>query len=539
MFRSRHLLPPLDGRVNWNPVGYSTGCILLLTTSVTNSFVEEKTRVSINFWGICTLLFFLFCAVPLGAETHKLRLSEDEVTKIATDILLGDPYGQNEAEVRRNIVGVTYTTAAPCDERPAWQVTVHVPAGTESGAIDGTLTINDLDGKPVCVGLPFLDGVELSELPLDSFINSEPGSETTSIPPVAEATSETTTVDVPVTLLDLLQQIEDRYTHSETLSGTERADELATIRTLLERVADEYPASNEALSLALGDKVGSIDPVALDAELAAAETDGQEPELTAVTTTDPTLATLSVCFPQNEQPEGSDGPSARITIQVELDAEGKIVGMPDFVEPATPDEAARKLFQRSLIALDSCAELKTLSLPTAIEMSLTAVGVDRAVLKPGVQPSEPPLPNTPPIAVEGPPEITLEPVWAVANDTTEKALDLQRTDIVELQVRLGLLGFDPNGVDGVIGRGVRKAINDWQITRSIPPSGYLDERQITAIKTESQDAFSGWIAEGTNADILAKASKPPKIEVDPSTERAKTPKRPKDCISFEGVTTCL
>lgn len=489
---------------------------------------------------IAAIVFINSLVAPAIAEESNLHLSQDDVIKIATDILLGEPYGQNQAEVRRNIGGVTYGTGAPCADGSAWVVTVHVPASTEGDAIDGTLIINDLDGKPVCIGLPFLDGmegVELSKLPLPASETSE--AEPVSTPSPAETTSETAIVVVSDVLPGLLQQIDDRYSKVATLSGTEQANELAIIRKLLDQVANEYPASNEALSLALGDKVGSVDPAALDAELAAAETDAQKAELTAMTTNDPTLATLSVCFPQNEQPEGSDGPSARITIQVELDAEGKIIGMPDFVEPATPDEAARKLFQRSLIALDSCAELKTLSLPTAIEMSLTAVGVDRAVLKPGVQPSEPPVLKAPPITVEGPPEIALGPVWAVTDNATEKALDLQRTDIAELQVRLGLLGFDPNGVDGVIGRGVRKAINDWQITRSIPPSGYLDERQFTAIKTESQDAFSGWIAEGTNADILAKASKPPKIEVDPSTERAKTPKRPKDCISFEGVTTCL
>ena len=477
-------------------------------------------------WLTNALLAFLTFASPLCAEQQHLRLGQEEVIKIATSILLGEPYGRNETQVRKNIVSVTYSTAAPCDEGPAWQVTVYVPATTDADVINGTFAINDLDGKPVCIGLPFLDGVELSTLPL-------------TLPERSEPVSETETAAAQSTLPDLLQQIADRYTKAETLSGAERASELSQIRTLLDRVANEYPASNEALSLALGDKVGSVDPAALDAELADAETESQEPDLTSETTIDPTLATLSICFPQTEQSEASDDPSVRVTIRVNLDAQGSIIGMPDFIEPATPDEAERKLFQRSLIALDSCAELINLNLPAAIEMSLTAAGVDSAALKPGVQPSEPPMLKAPQVVAEDLPEIAPEPIWVVADNTSEKALDLQRDDIAELQVRLGLLGFDPNGVDGVIGRGVRKAIYDWQITRSVPPTGYLDERQFTAIKTESQDAFSGWIAEETNADILAKASKPPKIEASPSTENAKTLKRPKDCISFEGVTTCL
>lgn len=477
-------------------------------------------------WRAGILFSFLTFSSPLCAEQHQLRLSEEEVTKIATGILLGDPYGRDETQVRKNIVGVTYATAAPCDEGLAWQVTVYVPATTDADAINGTFAINDVDGKPVCIGLPFLDGVELSTLPL-------------TLPERSEPVSETDTAAAQSDLPNLLQQIADRYAKAETLSGAERAGELSQIRTLLDRVANEYPASNEALSLALGDKVGSVDSVALDAALAAAETDLQVPDLTSETTNDPTLATLSICFPPTEQSEESDDPSAMVTIRVNLDAEGRIIGMPDFIEPATPDEAARKLFQRSLIALDSCAELKKMNLPAAIEMSLTAAGVDSAALKPGVQPSEPPVLKAPQIAAEDLPEIVPEPIWAVTDNVTEKALDLQRNDIAELQARLGLLGFDPNGVDGVIGRGVRKAIYDWQIARSVPPSGYLDKRQFAAIKTESQDAFSVWIAEITNADILAKASKPTRIEAIPSTERAKTSKRKIDCISFEGVTTCL
>lgn len=485
-----------------------------------------------------SLVALLISVSMVSAEAPELRFSQDEITDFAIQILLGNPYGRDEAEVRKNIAGVSYGTAAPCEDGPAWVVTVRVPASTEGGAIYGTLAIRDLDGKPVCIGLPFLERIELSELPLTVSPKSEPGSEAASAP-LAKASYEAATVNVPDSLPDLLKEIEERFTRAASLAGAERASELSMIKTLLDQVATEYPASSEALSLALGDKVGSVDPVALDAELAAAETDAKKLDLTSVATIDPTLATLSICFPPTEQSEESKVPSARVTIRVNLDAEGRIIGMPDFIEPATPDEAARKLFQRSLIALDSCAELKTLELPTAIEMSFSTVGVDSAVLKPGVQPGEPPVKEAPPIKAENLPEVAPEPVWAVADSVTEKALDLQRDDIAELQVRLGLLGFNPNGVDGVIGRGVRKALNDWQIARSVPPSGYLDELQFTAVMTESQDAFLGWIAEETNGDILAKASKPPKIEANPSTERAKTLKRPKDCISFEGVTTCL
>ena len=149
-------------------------------------------KEEIMSWRAGALLAFLTFSSPLCAEQHRLRLSEEEVTKIAIGILLGDPYGRDETQVRKNIVSVTYATAAPCDEGPAWQVTVYVPATTDADAINGTFAINDVNGKPVCIGLPFLDGVELSTLPLTS-------------PERPEPVSETETAPAQTTLPDLLQ----------------------------------------------------------------------------------------------------------------------------------------------------------------------------------------------------------------------------------------------------------------------------------------------------------------------------------------------
>jgi Putative peptidoglycan binding domain len=137
------------------------------------------------------------------------------------------------------------------------------------------------------------------------------------------------------------------------------------------------------------------------------------------------------------------------------------------------------------------------------------------------------------------PDASRERVWILADARMEKTLDLKRPDVAELQVRLKVLGFDPNGLDGVIGRGLRAAIRDWQRSRSIPVSGYLDSSQLALLESETQDAFTVWISTESNALALSNASNPPiSKQISPSPEPNKAKPR-NDCISFEGITTCL
>jgi hypothetical protein len=62
----------------------------------------------------------------------------------------------------------------------------------------------------------------------------------------------------------------------------------------------------------------------------------------------------------------------------------------------------------------------------------------------------------------------------------------QGTPSIELraaQVRLTYLGFDPRGVDGVLGPGTRRALRAFQQAHTLPVSGEPDDATLEALKT--------------------------------------------------------
>lgn len=69
----------------------------------------------------------------------------------------------------------------------------------------------------------------------------------------------------------------------------------------------------------------------------------------------------------------------------------------------------------------------------------------------------------------------------------EVALSLSRSARREIQSNLTLLGFDTNGVDGILGRGSRNAIRRWQLANELSGTGYLNAVQIAMIE---EQAFS-------------------------------------------------
>lgn len=52
------------------------------------------------------------------------------------------------------------------------------------------------------------------------------------------------------------------------------------------------------------------------------------------------------------------------------------------------------------------------------------------------------------------------------------------------QVFLTFLGYDPHGVDGIMGRMTRAAMNDYQAARSIPLTQFVDETTIDALRQD-------------------------------------------------------
>lgn len=62
---------------------------------------------------------------------------------------------------------------------------------------------------------------------------------------------------------------------------------------------------------------------------------------------------------------------------------------------------------------------------------------------------------------------------------------LGRTQRQELQKRLGRLGYDTGGVDGIIGRRTRDAVRDYQRSKGLPPDGFPSLGLLNALRRDS------------------------------------------------------
>jgi len=62
---------------------------------------------------------------------------------------------------------------------------------------------------------------------------------------------------------------------------------------------------------------------------------------------------------------------------------------------------------------------------------------------------------------------------------------LSRDQAFALQRGLQALGFDPNGIDGVIGSGTRRALRQYQAARGLIADGYVNEAIINRIRSEA------------------------------------------------------
>jgi len=193
--------------------------------------------------------------------------------------------------------------------------------------------------------------------------------------------------------------------------------------------------------------------------------------------------------------------------------DGAISGMPDLIEPAVPSDAERQIFSRALLALAACAEFSGSQRNSTVEFSVSPNGVvEGSVLQ--TEPISPPSgeaasateSNNDPAANASQPQFD----WVPATSQTQNSLNLKRKDIAELQARLVALGYDPKGIDGSAGAGMRSAVGTWQTSAGIPNTGFLDGPQLDRLKADSQPALDIWLANSDNSKLLAKASAPRK-----------------------------
>ncbi|WP_324508055.1 lytic murein transglycosylase [Brevundimonas sp.] len=62
---------------------------------------------------------------------------------------------------------------------------------------------------------------------------------------------------------------------------------------------------------------------------------------------------------------------------------------------------------------------------------------------------------------------------------------LSREQRLALQRGLQALGYDPGGVDGIVGSGTRRALRQYQVARGLTADGYVNEAVINRIRSEA------------------------------------------------------
>lgn len=70
-------------------------------------------------------------------------------------------------------------------------------------------------------------------------------------------------------------------------------------------------------------------------------------------------------------------------------------------------------------------------------------------------------------------------------ERVEQALGLSRDERRAIQRDLTLLGFDPRGIDGIIGPATRAALRAWQRHNGLEPHGYLDREQVIELAAQA------------------------------------------------------
>ena len=328
---------------------------------------------------------------------------------------------------------------------------------------------------------------------------------------MADQTVASTTGDEPA-VTALIADADAAYASAAGLAGHDRRQALLRVKDLIDKISNDYPASQASLAIALGEKVGTIDPATLEADLAAFPPDtAPGPDAMAQAPAndplaDPLLRLINQCLTAPNLPAADSG-DTRVKMRLVTGANGAISGMPDLIEPSAPSQPERQLFNRSLLGLGACTDLATAQRNSTVEFSFTAAGVvDGTVLQTEAVAAVATDTATAPAAGTQDPTVT----WVLASAQTQAALDLKRKDIAEIQARLIAMSYDPKGIDGAAGADLRGALGVWQSTAGIPITGYLDAAQLGRLKADSQTAFDAWQGVSDNAKQLAKASAAPK-----------------------------
>lgn len=84
----------------------------------------------------------------------------------------------------------------------------------------------------------------------------------------------------------------------------------------------------------------------------------------------------------------------------------------------------------------------------------------------------------------------------LADESTEKALNMTENDKQEINARLALLGFAAKEKNRSFASSTRGALRAWQVKIGLVPTGYLNGPQRDLIKQQSESVYTAWHSQG-------------------------------------------
>jgi peptidoglycan hydrolase-like protein with peptidoglycan-binding domain len=342
----------------------------------------------------------------------------------------------------------------------------------------------------------------------------------------------------------------------DTLDPAVRVERIKEAQAILARIETEFPESDEAILLLLDGSIGTLSKSDLAERLKIAMADSKtaaaaavfatpdEPlaEPPATTPAAPETAKLATdtvapvaapdAAPPVATPDGSaaavplpepGSPERAILVQAVAlnlglevmppDVQGatllQIRGLLDQIVAGHPesDLALNIILQMPINGIDPADIDRRLAdlamLPDAAAASVTAP-------QPEATPAEVPASEVPASEVPAPDVSAPEIAAPVADLASETLLNLDRQGLRDVQARLLVLGFDPNGIDGEPGTGTRQALAAWQSRSGLPESGFLAAEHHARLVQQSQNALEIWLQDPQN---MAAHTPPPPIEL--------------------------
>ena len=268
----------------------------------------------------------------------------------------------------------------------------------------------------------------------------------------------------------------------------------------VQRIVDDFPASDAAVSVLLGEAYNGIAFTAFEERLKAALNGESALEQATVQSQ---LSVQEMCL----KTAVADKINVKMLVGFSVNTGGNLTGLPEMIEPESPSSEVRLQYLQLVAALEECSPFESEGDRTPFQLEISEAGTLSIAA----------LSATPAETGSDQLATTTETIDAmsVGSEITEKALGLNKQAVRDIQARLLVIGHDPNGVDGVVGRGTRSAIRTWQGAVSAEPTGYLNEFQHIALKAQSQDALDEWLRSDDNAKLYKPPPPPPVLALGP------------------------